>query len=386
MLRPILFVAAVGLALTAGAFPTRPVASAQTSRDPAASEEARHALANARLEARRARDRAAMLDRQARSSLIASDRATFAAAALAARVQLGEAALAGAEADLALIAEQRRVLDTRLARESAPVTGLLAGLQKQARRPPILQLLQPGSIAAAVHLRAAMIAIEPQIRGRTAALRQELARARALERESRRVAEQRRALQTDLAARRVELAALSAAERLRARRAAGSADREAERAFAVAQNASDLSTLVRRLGAADGRETPPARSIVVGPAPATADLTAPRRLPVQGRAAAIQASSQRGLTLEPRPGALVVAPGAGRVAFAGPYSGFGSIVILEHGAGWTSLVTGLAATRVVVGQSVIAGSPIGEAAASDPRLTVELRRNGTPVDPTRQLR
>ncbi len=92
------------------------------------------------------------------------------------------------------------------------------------------------------------------------------------------------------------------------------------------------------------------------------------------------------MTLETGPGALVVAPGAGRVAFAGPYRGFGTIVIVEHADGWTSLLTGLAATRVGVGQPVVPGSPLGEAPVREPRITVELRRNGIPVDPSGKLR
>ena len=88
-----------------------------------------------------------------------------------------------------------------------------------------------------------------------------------------------------------------------------------------------------------------------------------------------------GITLAPAPGAQIVAPASGRIAFAGPYRGFGRIVIIEHEGGWTSLVTGLARADVAVGQSVIAGSPLGTARSEEPRVTVELRREGEPVNP-----
>jgi septal ring factor EnvC (AmiA/AmiB activator) len=73
------------------------------------------------------------------------------------------------------------------------------------------------------------------------------------------------------------------------------------------------------------------------------------------------------------------------VVFAAPYRGYGRIVIIEHSAGWTSLVTGLARTDVAVGDRVVAGSPLGIAPQADPEITLELRRAGAPVNPLRFL-
>jgi septal ring factor EnvC (AmiA/AmiB activator) len=390
MRRYILIFLTLTVVLVGGVFLLRPAAWAQGDGDQGATAEVRRAVAQARGEAARARERAAQLDRQARSALAAGDKATLAAAALAARVQQAEAAFAAADANLTLARAGRRALGVRLARENAPVARLLAGLQTQVRRPALLQLLQPGSVADAVHLRAVVVAVEPQIRARTAALRGELAQARALEGEAARLAAQRRTLQSELLARRDELAALSAAERLKARRASSAADREAERAFAIGENARDLSTLARRLEAEGPRPLGEVRahpSLSGGArSPASGDIQAPHRLPVQGHLAAVQPSDRKGLTLETRPGALVIAPGPGRVAFVGPYRGYGTIVILEHAGGWTSLLTGLAMAQVAVGQTVVAGSPLGQAPTREPRVTIELRRDGIPVAPASQLR
>lgn len=325
-------------------------------------------------EARRAGDRASALDREAWLATRASERATFAAAALAARVEGAEAALARADADLTRVRDKRQALDRELAREREPVARLLAGLQTQVRRPPVLTLLQPGSIHDAVHLRAVVAAVTPQIAARTASLRRALARAQALEADAAAIAATRRTLQARLAKARTQLAAVSAAERLRARRAAGAADREAERAYAIAQQSRSLSTLVRRLDT-----SPRSRGSA-----AVAGGPAPYRLPVAGSRYAEAATG--GLELRPRPAALVVAPGSGRIAFAGPYRGYGSIVIIEHAEGWTSLVTGLAATQVLVGQQVVPGSPIGEAPRADPVIGLELRRDNRRVNPLDQIR
>ena len=62
------------------------------------------------------------------------------------------------------------------------------------------------------------------------------------------------------------------------------------------------------------------------------------------------------------------------------------IVIVEHGDGWASLVTGLARAQVRVGQTLVAGSPLGQAPTGSPRIGVELRRNGERVNPLDRLR
>lgn len=337
-------------------------------------------LAHARGEAARARERAALLDHQAQAALTASDKATLAAAALAARVQHAEAALAGAEANLAVLAGSRRALDLRVARESAPVTRLIAGLQSQVRHPPLLQILQPGSISDTVHLRAVVGAIEPQIRARTAALRRETVQARALEIEAAGAATSMRSLRRELVDRRSQLATLAVAERLKASRASGAADREAERALAIAAETRSPSALIVR---PDSSRSATSTSGAHPPVPSSSPR--PHRMPVIG-VASTAGDARKGLTLITRPNALVVAPGAGRIAFAGPYRGYGTIVIIEHAEGWTSLITGLEATQIAPGQTVVAGSPLGQTGAQDPRITIELRRNGTPIDPATQLR
>jgi septal ring factor EnvC (AmiA/AmiB activator) len=203
-----------------------------------------------------------------------------------------------------------------------------------------------------------------------------------------RLVAQQHALRSDLLARRTELAAVSAAERLRARRAAGAADREAERALALGEEARDLATLVRRLGtrtgSALGSATRPGGArragAVKGGGPS------PYRLPVAGGLVPSENGGGSTLSLLARPNAIVVAPAAGRVAFAGPFRGYGAIVIVEHADGWTSLVTGLATTQVTIGQTLVAGSPLGQAPPGSPRIGLELRRDGQAVNPLDQLR
>src|SRR3546814_4664368 len=68
------------------------------------------------------------------------------------------------------------------------------------------------------------------------------------------------------------------------------------------------------------------------------------------------------------------------VSFAGDYKGYGKIVIIDHGGGWTSLLTGMIALSVSVGDTLDAGASVGRAGSDDSRIHIELRRAGLSVD------
>src|SRR3546814_12761669 len=78
----------------------------------------------------------------------------------------------------------------------------------------------------------------------------------------------------------------------------------------------------------------------------------------------------RGITIAARPGGQVVAPAPGRVGFAGDYRGSGTIVIIDHGGGWVSLLTGLVALPVDAGDTVAAGAPGSRPGSADTRTQV----------------
>jgi len=93
-------------------------------------------------------------------------------------------------------------------------------------------------------------------------------------------------------------------------------------------------------------------------------------------------ASSKGLTLITRPNAVVVAPYDGRVEFAGPFKGYGQILIIQHSDGYHSLVAGLDRIDETVGDWLVAGEPVGAMGSGEkPRLYLELRHNGQPINP-----
>jgi murein hydrolase activator len=70
------------------------------------------------------------------------------------------------------------------------------------------------------------------------------------------------------------------------------------------------------------------------------------------------------------------------VVFAGPFRGYGQLLIIEHSEGYHSLMAGMGRIDTSVGARVLAGEPIGAMAEDGtPSLYVELRRDGQPINP-----
>jgi septal ring factor EnvC (AmiA/AmiB activator) len=381
---------------------------AQGELRPDRPEDATRALADARAQGAEARRRAEALEVNASSAAAAVERTAQESAALAARVQEAEAGIAASEARIALIDRQQGALRAMLAQKQRPLIELTAALQRLSRRPPILALFRPGSLNDAVYLRAALDAMLPEVQRRTAGLRADLDRVRALRDQERNAVADLRAAQGQLQRRRGELSALETRQRLAARAASGAADREAERALALAERARDLGELTAELGKAGALRAelaalpgpvlrpalPQNAQVAAEPAPIAPATNAPSRylLPVSGRlvvgfgARLPDRPASRGIAIAAREGAQAIAPARGRVAFAGPYRGYGQILIIDHGGGWTSLVTGLDRLGTRVGAELVAGAPLGQAGAGRPVITLELRRDGEAVDPLAHYR
>lgn len=371
--------------------------------DPAAiAANERRQLLTAKAQSAAAMRRSATLEAQAAAATNEADRLKKRSAALAARIQSAEADIDAGEAKLALVARRLADQQARLAEQQQPLLELTASLQQLSRQPPVSVFAQPGSLTEMVHARAMIDAVMPVIERRTAGVRYELAALRATRQEQAAALRALGVSKARLAERRDALTRLENEGRLRSRDLMSSAQLEADRALGLGEKARDIVDLMATLeadaavraelaqlaGPLPRPRDPASAAAVATTAPATGgDLArGAYRLPVVGRIVAglgeVNESGvrSRGLTIAARPGGQVVAPAPGRVSFAGDYRGYGKIVIIDHGGGWTTLITGMIALSANVGDALDAGAPIGRAGPETSRITVELRRAGRPMD------
>jgi septal ring factor EnvC (AmiA/AmiB activator) len=351
-------------------------------------------LAVAKREAEQANFRSQQLERQAAKATGEAARARADAAVLAARIGAAEAAITTAETRMRIIETLRARQRARLAERQEPVVRLTAALETMARRPPALALVQPGSLQDLVHVRALLASTLPVIRERTAALREEVEAGNVLREQADRAVASLVSSREELKRRRIQLASFEREQRQRSHSLAESALWESDRALALGEEVRALSAemgtldyqarLRQRLAALPG---PSIRPALPGEAPPTERpaRTRPRYIiPVEGRLvtgmgeisdAGVHA---RGLTFRARRGAPIVAPAAGRIVYAGRFRSYGNIVIIDHGAGWTSAITDIGTLSVRAGDKVRMRSPLG-ASAERALVTVELRRGGQPI-------
>ena len=104
--------------------------------------------------------------------------------------------------------------------------------------------------------------------------------------------------------------------------------------------------------------------------------------PVSGSIIKKYGRGEKGITFAGRASAKVLAPYAGRVEFSGPFKNYDNVVILNVGDGYFVLLTGLDELHIDAGDNVRRGEPVGALPSrSSSELYIELRRNGSPVDP-----
>ncbi|HEX7968217.1 MAG TPA: peptidoglycan DD-metalloendopeptidase family protein [Stellaceae bacterium] len=353
---------------------------------------------------------------------LAGLRADSVAAAKAA--QEHEAALSALDGQLATLTvdEQRKSED--LKRRGEQQAQLLMALERLARNPPEGLALAPGDPVDAIRSAMLMGAAVPPLEAEARALREEIAALTVLHQQIATAETRHRAERLALESQQSQLTALIARKNDLELVARHGAEVNSQRQVQLAAQAADLQQLIERLSAerqareAEARKRaeeerqarlaephprgPDGGAIeVTAPPPVLLDPSKPKIVrpfaeargfmvyPASGQLMRRYGESDelgvtsKGLTFETRPAAQVVAPFDGRVLFAGPFRGYGQILIIEHGDGYHSLLAGLEGVQGGVGQWLVAGEPVGIMPRGNPKphLYLELRHDGQPINP-----
>jgi septal ring factor EnvC (AmiA/AmiB activator) len=334
----------------------------------------------------------------------------------AAKLRQAEEATAAAADRMAALAAQKKAVSAALLARAAAVAPLLPLIERLALFPSETLLAVPAAPRDTLRGVLVLRGLSREIGRQAVALKQQQ--------------DQLDALTADMAA---AAPALEQAEAVQAQQGAV-LDAEIASAAASRQSAEDAATAADQAAADDAARTRTLAEALDRIAEAHAQALAraarlARRAAREGRPAAAAADAQReaelaapagsglgvasgrlmapvvgrvvrswgeptlagpatGISYQTPPGARVISPCAGSVVFGSPFHSYGLLVILDCGGGYDFVLAGLDRLDVSVGQHLQSGEPVGIMAgwnpdqpADRPKLYVELRLNGDPVNP-----
>jgi murein hydrolase activator len=357
----------------------------------------------------RSKSRASMLSGEA--AVLAREEEALARELIeaAAQIRARETMIAASRARIAQLGSDERALRAKLAASKDELSAFLSGLLRLEQNPPPALLASPNDVLGA--LRAAMLfgAAVPALRSETAVLSHDLSRLASLKasigREEQDLAENLGRMRSA----RLQLETLYGRKKALLAAAGEALAKEQARAAQLARKARSLQQLVDSLAAAEARRRERARQEAARQQSAAPGAQVPPSLfskalgklhyPAFGELVGRFGDADglggrmKGLFIATPPGAQVVVPAQGRVAYAGNFRSYGQLLILDVGEGYHVLLAGLARIEVATGQRVAAGEPVGEMGQASalgnrigdqkdarPVLYVEFRKAGNAVD------
>ena len=357
---------------------------------------------------------------------VRADRARLSAALIetTAKVQDAERGAAAAGDKLAGLNAAADELSRSLERRRAVIADVLAALQRMGSNPPPAILIKPDDMSEAVRAATVMGALIPELKSETDSVRHDLdalARTRdAIAKERDELTQRGQALAVD----KTRLAALIEARQQSLASAQDALGSQRQREAGLARQATSLKDLIARLDNENAARKAAAAAAHATEAAAAAEIEAraraargadPGRLkpeiafgdakgqvPLPAAGAILKTfgspdglgGTEHGVSLATPAGATVSAPVDGAVLFAGPYRSYGQLLIMDAGGGYYVLFAGMDRINVESGEFVLAGEPIGvmgdgsvrmataaAVGAARPVLYIELRKDGTAIDP-----
>ena len=184
-----------------------------------------------------------------------------------------------------------------------------------------------------------------------------------------------------------------ALEQLLANLRAAAAKAEAERRAAAKRAAAEAAAQAKR-GKTDRPERPgktPPKVVANAPAPKVGGLSWPvsGNLLARFNATLPDGHTSKGVLIGAPKGSTVTAVADGTMVFSDWMTGYGMILIVDHGNGYMSLYAHNDTLLRDAGASIKRGEAVAKVGSSGgqgvPALYFELRRNGQPVDPSSWL-
>lgn len=314
---------------------------------------------------------------------------------IAGKIKTSEQELMGLETRIANMEEEQLEIETRLGEDKGAIADLILALERMRRVPPEAILAKPGAPLETAQSAMLLQSILPKVYGRAERLREDLERLDTILTALKADKAQALAATRDLESKHTEMAALMKKRETLYSRTESDYKKQAEEVKKISAKAENLKDLVSRIEQhqeetrTSGKKSYSPVSTAALPSSGSAQFPVSGIIRIQyGQSDTIGADS-KGLHIESREGALVVAPMGGIVQFAGTFKNYGQLIIIEHEKGYHSLVAGLDRIDTVVGQAVSAGEPVGLMGRSSgpdkPSLYYELRHKGQPVNPSRKF-
>ncbi|MEX0299006.1 MAG: murein hydrolase activator EnvC, partial [Kordiimonas sp.] len=278
-------------------------------------------------------------------------------------------------------------LNQDLAARQSELLELLSALERLAKRPAALALLQPREALTTARSASLMGTIVPEISAKAELLKTDLNTLAAIQTDTSRQRFNLKNTLERLTERQLNLASLlerRKAEASSARSRAQATEREIRQFASEAQNLRELLERLARSAAkaaAQPRRPAEQRPRIFRPGRPITELKGALPQPATGRiigkfGARLAVGKAQGIRIRTRANAQVVAPYDGEIVFAGPFKAYGQLLIIEHTEGYYSLLSGLGAIQAGVGQWVLTGEPVGTMNAKDGNreLYMEMRR------------
>ena len=290
--------------------------------------------------------------------------------------------------------------------------------------PPPAILVKPDDMSEAVRAATVLASVIPELKSEIEAARRDLdalAKTReSIARERDELTEKGRSLAVD----KKRLAALIDARQQSLASARDALGSQQQRATELAKKATSLKDLIARLDSEIAARTAAAAAAHAAEVAAAAEIEARAQagrgadmarlkpeiafadakgrvpLPAAGEILKTFGSPddfggiERGVSLATPAAATVSAPVDGAVLFAGAYRSYGQLLIIDAGGGYYVLLAGMDRINVQSGEFVLAGEPVGvmgdgsarmvsaaAVGAAQPVLYIELRKDGTAIDP-----